>query len=75
MAKPLQLVFRQTGHFHNRLVINTAIAHRFGNLHRSLVFPFFYALLYSFLMPFSIPSASHVPASVISNHLHAAARA
>ncbi len=34
-------VFRQTGHFHNRLVINnTAIAHRFGNLHQSLVFSF-----------------------------------
>lgn len=48
VAKPLQLVFRQTGHFHNRLVINTAIAHRFGNLHQSLVFPFFYALLYAF---------------------------
>lgn len=48
VAKPLQLVFRQTGHFHNRLVINTATAHRFGNLHQSLVFPFFYALLYAF---------------------------
>ena len=48
VAKPLQLVFRQTGHFHNRLVINTAIAHLFDYLHQTLVFPFFYALLYAF---------------------------
>ena len=37
MAKPLQLVFRQTGHFHNRFVINTAFAHRFGNLQQGLM--------------------------------------
>ncbi|SQC16042.1 Uncharacterised protein [Klebsiella pneumoniae] len=55
VAKPLQLVFRQTGHFHNRLVINTATAHRFGNLHQSLVFAFFYALLYAFLHTFCKP--------------------
>ena len=48
VAKPLQLVFRQTGHFHNRLVINTAFAHRFGNLQQGLMFAFLYTLLYAF---------------------------
>ncbi len=55
VAKPLQLIFSQTGHFHNSCVINTAFAHCFGNLQQGLVFTFFYALLYAFLHTFCKP--------------------
>ncbi|CTQ23727.1 hypothetical protein BN1200_930027 [Klebsiella variicola] len=55
VAKPLQLIFSQTGHFHNSCVINTTFAHCFGNLQQGLVFTFFYALLYAFLHTFCKP--------------------
>ncbi len=70
VAKPLQLVFRQTGHFHNRLVINTATAHPSATCTRAPVFTFFmpcFVRLSPYLLQAMFPPAS----SVI---LHAAAR-